>query len=149
MVALSTYNTKVTTTAIPASANPILKNVIAWGDTATNAGPEFYNDTGTTTTVNDSVVQGGCPAGGTTICSNVINANSQLGALGNNGGFTQTRVPDTGSFAIDAGNDSVCAAAPVNGVDQRGTSRPQGPHCDIGAVEAGIDLIFRSGFDTP
>lgn len=131
------------------SANPILKNVIAWGDTASNAGPEIHNDTGTTTTINDSVVQGGCPVGGATICNNVITTSPQLGALGNNGEFTQTQVPGAGSSAIDAGNDGVCAAAPVNGVDQRGVLRPTGPHCDIGAVEALIDLIFRSGFETP
>jgi hypothetical protein len=41
----------------------------------------------------------------------------------------------SGSTAIDHGSDSVCAASPVNGVDQRGVSRPQGSHCDIGAYE--------------
>jgi hypothetical protein len=30
----------------------------------------------------------------------------------------------------------VCAADPVNGVDQRGVTRPQGTACDIGAYEA-------------
>ena len=45
-------------------------------------------------------------------------------------------VPQTGSFAIDAGNDTVCAATPINNIDQRGTPRPIGPHCDIGAIEA-------------
>ena len=58
-------------------------------------------------------------------------------------------MPGAGSAAIDAGNDGVCAAAPVKGVDQRGVLRPTGPHCDIGADEARIDLIFRSGSDTP
>ena len=40
-----------------------------------------------------------------------------------------------GSAAIDAGNDATCAAVPVNNRDQRGIARPQGVHCDIGAVE--------------
>jgi hypothetical protein len=40
-----------------------------------------------------------------------------------------------GSPAIDAGNDSVCAAAPVNNVDFLGVARPKGPHCDMGAYE--------------
>jgi len=40
-----------------------------------------------------------------------------------------------GSAAIDAANDATCAAAPVNGRDQRGVTRPQGAHCDIGAFE--------------
>lgn len=55
--------------------------------------------------------------------------------LKDNGGPTQTIAPQDGSPAVDAGNDTVCAAAPVNGVDQRGVTRPQGAHCDIGAVE--------------
>jgi hypothetical protein len=40
-----------------------------------------------------------------------------------------------GSAAIDAGIDAICAAAPVNGFDQRSIARPWGSHCDIGAVE--------------
>ena len=38
-----------------------------------------------------------------------------------------------GSAAIDAGDDGICAAPPVNNRDQRGVARPQGAHCDIGA----------------
>jgi CSLREA domain-containing protein len=53
-----------------------------------------------------------------------------LGPLADNGGtFTHALLP--GSPAIDAGNDATCEAA-----DQRGVSRPQGLHCDIGAFEA-------------
>jgi hypothetical protein len=40
-----------------------------------------------------------------------------------------------GSPAIDAGDNAICAAPPVNGVDQRGIARPQGSACDIGAYE--------------
>jgi hypothetical protein len=75
--------------------------------------------------VSDSVVQGGY-AGGT----NIIATDPKLGALGNYGGFTQTIPIQSGSSAIDKGNDSVCPAT-----DQRGVSRPQGAHCDIGAFE--------------
>src|SRR5207237_1291298 len=39
------------------------------------------------------------------------------------------------SPAIDAGENIACAAAPVNGVDQRGQVRPNGSACDIGAYE--------------
>jgi hypothetical protein len=55
--------------------------------------------------------------------------------LANNVGPTQTIALPAGSAAIDEGNDAVCAAAPVYGVDQRGVTRPQGPRCDIGAYE--------------
>ena len=61
----------------------------------------------------------------------------QLGPLANNGGPTITRALPDGSPAIDAGDDAVCNdAASVNKLDQRGVSRPQGAHCDIGAYES-------------
>ena len=54
----------------------------------------------------------------------------KLGPLANNGGptFTQALLP--GSPAINAGADVGCAAT-----DQRGVTRPQILHCDIGAFE--------------
>lgn len=55
--------------------------------------------------------------------------------LANNGGPTMTIALPVGSAAIDAGNDGVCSADPVNGIDQRGIIRPRGPQCDIGAYE--------------
>jgi CSLREA domain-containing protein len=64
-----------------------------------------------------------------------INADPLLGPLQNNNGPTKTMALGPGSPAIDAANDAVCAAPPVNNLDQRGVTRPQGAHCDIGAVE--------------
>lgn len=58
-----------------------------------------------------------------------------LGPLADNGGLTKTHALLPNSNAIDGGDDATCAAAPVSGVDQRGVSRLQGPHCDIGAFE--------------
>ena len=63
------------------------------------------------------------------------NADPRLDALQNHGGPTDTLLPAAGSPAIDAGDDATCPEA-----DQRGTSRPQGAHCDIGAVEAAAAL---------
>jgi hypothetical protein len=63
------------------------------------------------------------------------NTNPQLGPLANNGGPTATHALLSGSPAIGAASNAVCAAAPVSGVDQRGVSRPQGAVCDIGAYE--------------
>ncbi len=54
----------------------------------------------------------------------------QLGALQDNGGPTDTQLPPVASPPIDAGVDAACPAT-----DQRGVPRPQGPHCDSGAVE--------------
>jgi predicted outer membrane repeat protein len=64
-----------------------------------------------------------------------INADPLLGPLQYNGGSTWTMALGEGSAALDAGDDDTCAAPPVNNLDQRGVTRPQGLHCDIGAVE--------------
>jgi hypothetical protein len=63
------------------------------------------------------------------------NTNPLLGALVDNGGPTATHALLPGSPAINAGDNSTCAAAPVSGMDQRGIPRPQGLVCDIGAYE--------------
>ncbi len=65
------------------------------------------------------------------IASDVINGNALIGLLSNNGGPTLTHALLTGSPAIDAGDDAACSAT-----DQRGVTRPQGAHCDIGSYEA-------------
>ncbi len=59
----------------------------------------------------------------------------RLGPLQDNGGPTATQALLFDSPAIDAGNDAVCVALPVDGLDQRGVARPQGAACDVGAVE--------------
>lgn len=63
--------------------------------------------------------------------------------LQDNGGPTETIALVAGSAAIDMGLDSICAAAPVNNLDQRGFVRPVDGDgdstavCDIGAFEFG------------
>lgn len=70
-----------------------------------------------------------------------LNQNPYLGLLQDNGGPTWTMAPGFGSAAIDAALDDTCAASPINNFDQRGIARPQGEHCDIGAVEQnGVSL---------
>jgi len=107
---------------------PAIRNTIFWGNTANTAGTQIYNKSFGTRTLSDSVIQGGCPAG--TPCTNLITTNPILGLLGNYGGFTQTIPIKVGSSAINTGNDSICPAT-----DQRGVTRPQSTHCDIGAYE--------------
>jgi hypothetical protein len=80
----------------------------------------------------------GFAAGGDIITSDI-----NLGALANNGGNTETHALLDGSAAIDTGDDGVCAADPVGGIDQRGVTRLHGMHCDIGAFE------LESGTPTP
>jgi CSLREA domain-containing protein len=67
--------------------------------------------------------------------SDIPNGNANLGPLADNGGPTLTHALLPGSQALNAGDNAVCAAAPVNGMDQRGVKRPQGAICDVGAYE--------------
>jgi predicted outer membrane repeat protein len=119
---------------VSGSSHPLLTNVILWGDTASSSAPEVIGDA----TINKSIVQGGCPAGSS--CSNLVAGNPLLGPLGDNGGPTPTMQLGVGSAAIDSGDDGNCPAT-----DQRGIDRPQGPHCDIGAIES--ERLFADGFD--
>jgi predicted outer membrane repeat protein len=85
-----------------------------------------------------------------THCGGSLNVDPNLGALADNGGPTQTFALLANSPAIDAGDDTTCAAAPVSNLDQRGTARPNGGHCDIGAYEY-VDTTAPSitVFDVP
>ncbi len=67
-----------------------------------------------------------------------ITANPLLAALADNGGPTRTMLPQTGSPALDAADDSVCFGSLTGSIDQRNVPRPQGAHCDIGAVEVQV-----------
>ena len=68
---------------------------------------------------------------------NIVGVDPELGVLAANGGPAQTMALRPGSPAIDAGDPAVCAAAPVNGLDQRGLARPGAGStaCSIGAYE--------------
>jgi chitodextrinase len=68
--------------------------------------------------------------------------NPKLGPLATNGGPTQTMALPLGSPAVDAipASTSGCTGS----TDQRGTVRPQGTGCDIGAYE-----LVQSGSGTP
>lgn len=75
------------------------------------------------------VNSGGNHAGpGDTGCGVATAADPELGPLADNGGPTPTRLPSASSPLLDR---LTCGA----GADQRGTARPQGAKCDIGAVE--------------
>jgi hypothetical protein len=109
---------------------PEIYDSIFWGN-----GSEIVNNTGSAE-IHDSIVAGGCPANSSS-CSNILNLNPNLGALANNGGFTQTMAIGIGSPAFNAANTATCAAT-----DQRGVTRPQGLKCDMGAFELVIHSIF-------
>jgi hypothetical protein len=75
--------------------------------------------------------------GFTQTSDNQNGANPMLGPLANNGGPTQTRLPQSGSPLIDVLPKYACQSDGAGGIgtDQRGVGRPQGPDCDPGAVE--------------
>ncbi len=73
---------------------------------------------------------------GTSFC----NTNPLLdpAGLASNGGPTQNIALESGSPAINAGDETVCMAPPVNNLDQRGFVRPGmgATNCSIGAFES-------------
>jgi hypothetical protein len=121
----------------------------------TSAGGSIYNlnyGSGSTITLKNSIVTGSWNCRGTitdgggnlsfpdATCPG-INADPLLGPLQDNGGPTWTMALSPGSAAIDAANDTTCAADPVDNRDQRGVVRPQGVHCDIGAFERPVKWL--------
>ncbi len=106
-----------------------ITNTIVFGNTGSSLREDCFS--GITSGGHNLVGIGtGCPTGGT---GDVATANAMLGALQDNGGTTFTHAPQSGSPAVDAGDDG---AAPVT--DQIGTTRPVGSASDIGAFEGTV-----------
>jgi predicted outer membrane repeat protein len=113
--------------------NTILANnteALGLGDGAANCGANITDGGGN---LDDGTT---CGFSAATSQSNA-NAGLDPSGLQDNGGFTKTIALVAGSDAIDAGVDTICAAEPVNNLDQRGATRPEGIACDIGAFEFG------------
>jgi hypothetical protein len=116
------------------SISPLLSNSIL-------AGNGSYDCLGPLTDGGHDIL--GSTASGCSGLTNGVNGDhvgvsASLGALGDNGGPTQTMMPASSSPAIDAGDNAACAASPANDVDQRlypRTSTSNGT-CDIGSVES-------------
>lgn len=144
---------------IYSDASPVaLVNVTLWGNTGLSLlqfGSIDINDPPPPSTITNTIVEN-CLFLFTTNLSGSNNLSQdglcQLGipgtgaghallvGLDDNGGPTQTMLPGIGSAAIDAGDDTFCAG--LGNRDQRGAPRPFGPHCDIGAVEAGASFTL-------
>lgn len=150
--ALDVRRSTVTGNSAPLGAGIVVATGTATIEQATVAGnagggADVATSPGATTLVRASVL-GGCSgapvtsqganleagaACGLTGPGDRVGTDPLLGPLGDAGGPTPTRVPQAGSPLLDA--DASC---PAGGVDQRGVARPQGPACDIGAVEVEV-----------
>jgi hypothetical protein len=108
-------------------ANTIIANSTSGGDYSDGGGT--VNLISPATAANNLVSQGAF-SWATTKTSAEIN----LGTLANNGGATSTLALPTGSAAIGTGNATRSNAAPVNGLDQRGSIRSSTAP-NIGAFE--------------
>jgi len=132
----STYGGAIYSYDVGGTSNPALTNVILWDNSATLGSPVAIGSA----TIAYAIVEGGCPAGA--VCSHLVAGDPRLGPLRDNGGFTRTQHLGIGSAAVNSADDGACPEH-----DQRGIQRPQGPHCDLGAVE--VDRIFGDGFGLP
>ncbi|MEO8290924.1 MAG: CSLREA domain-containing protein [Gaiellaceae bacterium] len=126
-----------------------LSNVTLLGNSAggTNTGGNIWNDgiaNVENTILADPVAGSSCRGAGTyndqgnnlesgSDCTVAADGDPLLGPLQNNGGPTKTH-------ALGAASDALNAGADCEEVDQRGVPRPQGPACDIGALERALCL---------
>ena len=115
---------------------PGLRNTIV----ANNSGGNCHSEPGRIITDGGHNLDDGTSCGFNTANGSLSNTEPQLDPAGlqNNGGPTQTIALLPTSPAIGAGDQAVCASAPVNDRDQRGFVRPGVGHaqCSIGAYEA-------------
>ncbi|MGB8980631.1 MAG: choice-of-anchor Q domain-containing protein, partial [Anaerolineales bacterium] len=125
-----------------------LTNTIIANNSSPAAGPDC---SGTIAAANFNIIENmsGCSI---TSGSNNLNVDPQISVSLT--GDRPLHALFTGSPAVDAGDDATCP-----GADQRGTARPYGSHCDIGALEtaphsisgntglAGAVLAYADGVD--
>jgi predicted outer membrane repeat protein len=137
----------------------IVNSTIAYNQSNGTTGGGIHNSSGTINIQNTIVAHNGSKNCGGSLASfgnnldslnncnfiqpnDLRNTDPFLDPLADNGGFTQTHALSGAtplhpqSPAIDAATS--CPAAD----DQRGVSRPQGAHCDIGAYEYAIYKLF-------
>jgi predicted outer membrane repeat protein len=113
-----------------------LENSILAGNSSSGSTPD--DCAGTIHSLDYNLIQStnGCTFTGTT-AHNLTGVSAQLAALADNGGPNRSMALLAGSPAINAGNDATCLPR-----DQRGVTRPQGLHCDMGAFEFEFLRIF-------
>ena len=120
----------------PDSAAPL---IVANTIVASNAGGNCGSDTESAITDGGHNLDDGTTCGFSTANGSLNDTDPQLdpAGLNDNGGPTLTVALQADSPAINAGDEAVCAAPPVNSLDQRGFVRPgtAATNCSIGAYE--------------
>jgi predicted outer membrane repeat protein len=139
------------------------------GNTADTSGGGIFNSATfnySNTIIADSVSGGDCASTGSIVtntnnlvedgsCAASLAADPKLGTLGNYGGKTEAFPILWDSPALDAGSNPVCAASPVNNLDQREEPRPfdgnhdGAPTCDIGSFETKEPTLTVITSDVP
>jgi CSLREA domain-containing protein len=115
-----------------------LANTIVAGNTEFSGGsPDCYSPWSPIASLGFNLIGSTAGCSLTSSSGDLTNLGPQLGPLADNGGTTFTHALLAGSPAIDAGNPAApgSSATACAGADQRGTTRPQGSRCDIGAFE--------------
>ena len=109
-------------------SNTIIANSIGGGDCA---GPVVIG------TSNNNLIQDPAHSCGLTnnVNGNIIGVTPNLGTAV---GYPAYLPLNAGSAAINAGDNAICAAAPVSNTSQNGVVRPNGARCDIGSYEADV-----------
>jgi hypothetical protein len=126
--------------AIETGTLTIRNSIVAGNTAAANADCVFAGTNFSSVTSQGHNIIGttdGCAFTATT--GDQIGADPKLGPLTNHGGPTETMALLSGSAALDTGDPAVpgSGGTACEATDQRGTTRPQGTACDIGAYEAG------------
>lgn len=148
------YNTVVSSATVQITNSTITDNSAEATAGGSIEGGGIVNDGSGTITLTNTIVAGNTAAGSPDISGpvtatyslvgtsdgghgvtggtdgNLVGVDPLLDVLADNGGPTQTHALQSGSPAIDAGNNADCPA-----LDQRGITRPQGAVCDMGSFE--------------
>ena len=114
-----------------------IENSIIAGNTTTVGGPDCE---GAINSLDYNLIQDttSCTINGMTT-HNVTGVSANLDVLADNSGATKTMALLTGSPALNAADNDTCAET-----DQRGTSRPQGTYCDMGAYEKIVSYTLNA-----
>jgi hypothetical protein len=115
------------TMASVALRNSILSNSLG--------GPDLYADgiqgASTVDAVGQNIIMSSMTPPPAVLSGTPLTSDPMLGILADNMGPAQTMALPMGSPAIGVGEQLICSAAPVSGVDERGQARPC--QCDLGA----------------